>query len=168
MYHTGNNLTTEPSWVPQWHQASEIGMIARMPGDDRCYNASLSESTEPKTSLTTGPEGGTRLLTRGIIFDLLKLSSVALDRNSTDAACNPPVEVAWSLFQPSNAAEVLDIPSLVLVCGTGGYRSDAVKETLQNTRQHLFHIAWPRQQSTQGSRQQLYSYKSLSRSKTME
>ncbi|KAI4279072.1 MAG: hypothetical protein L6R38_005105 [Xanthoria sp. 2 TBL-2021] len=83
VYNTGNNNTTEPSWVPRWHQASEIGMIARMPGDDRCYNASLSESTEPKTSLTTGPEGGTRLLTRGIIFDMVKLSSVALDRDNT-------------------------------------------------------------------------------------
>lgn len=65
---------------------------------------------------------------------MVKLSSVALDRKSTDAACNHPVEVAWSLFQTSNAAEVLDTLSLVLVCGMGEYRSDAVKETLRKQK----------------------------------
>ncbi|KAL8850527.1 MAG: hypothetical protein Q9221_004575 [Calogaya cf. arnoldii] len=135
VYHMGGLNPSQPSWVPQWH-ATDIRIIAPMPGDDRCwkYNASLSEQNEPGFSLTASPEGGTRLHIRGILFDTVNVCSAAHNSQSTYAAGNHPIEAAWSLAQPSNAAELLNTLGLVLVCGMCGTTGDAAEENLQEHR----------------------------------
>lgn len=131
VYHTGNSLTTGPSWVPQWHQ-SHPSMIAPLAGEHVWYNASLSESTEPKIPVMAGLVEGARLYVRGIAFDTVSTCSAAFDK-SPDAALNHPVEAAWSLFQPLSGTEVLDALSLVLVCDMDGHTLDAAEE---NIRKH--------------------------------
>ena len=124
--HTGNSLATGPSWVPHWHQFSPC-IIAPLPGEHVWYNASLSESTEPKIPVMVGLAAGARLYTRGITFDTVSTCSVVLE-SSPDAALHHPVEAAWSLFQPLSGTEVLGALSLVLVCGMDGYIGSAAAE----------------------------------------
>ncbi|KAI4223034.1 MAG: hypothetical protein LQ349_007509 [Xanthoria aureola] len=129
VYHTGNSLSTGPSWVPQWHQSSPC-IIAPLPGQHVWYNASLSESTESKIPVMAGLAEGARLYTRGITFDTVSTCSAALER-SPNAALNHTVEAAWSLFQPLSSTEVLDALSLVLIWGLGGYTGSAAEDDFQ-------------------------------------
>ena len=135
--HTGDELGM-PSWVPQWHKASDLGMIAPVPSFKRWYDASLSDLVASNGYITAEVIEGTRLRTRGIIFDNVSAYSDMFEEVQGTVSQHP-VEAALSLAHASldvTAIEIetLDAISLVMIAGMDAHSGNAAEEDLQKHR----------------------------------
>ena len=67
-----DQILNEPSWVPQWHKITDIGILAPVPGFSRWYNASLADATKEENQMDIT---GQHLRVRGILFDIVDTCS---------------------------------------------------------------------------------------------
>ena len=135
--HTGNKLGV-PSWVPQWHRASDLGMIAPVPSFKRWYDASLSDPVASNRQVTAEVIDSNRLRTRGIIFDNVSACSNMFEEVQGTVSQHP-VEAALSLaytFVDDTAieTETLDAISLVMIAGMNAHSGNSAEDDLHKHR----------------------------------
>ncbi|KAL9599539.1 MAG: hypothetical protein Q9219_003783 [cf. Caloplaca sp. 3 TL-2023] len=123
----------EPSWIPQWHQATDIGMIAPIPGFTRWYDASSSSPPKAEIVSTPNPTGSPRLHTRGILFDTISAMSTAFEQTAGTTS-EHPVAAALALAQSPTDLETLDALSLILIAGMDGHSGNAAEDDLRKHR----------------------------------